>query len=112
MTDRVLQSTSIYDHFRGLIVSGRLGRGEKLPTVRQTARDLGVSPGTAARAYRQLEQDGLVVARTGAGTKVSDTASPLPAEIVELVRKLALKTTNTQVDPNDVITSFRAELNS
>lgn len=113
MTDRVpsvMQSPLIYDHFRGLIVSGRLGRGEKLPSVRQTARDLGVSPGTAARAYRQLEQDGLVVARTGAGTKVSEDASPLPSEIVGLIRQLAAKTTAAYIDPNDVINSFRAEL--
>ena len=114
MMDRlpgVLQSSSIYDHFQGLIVSGRLGQGEKLPTVRQTARDLGVSPGTAARAYRQLEQDGLVVTRTGAGTKVSDTASPLPADIVDLVRQLARKTADARIDASDVINSLRAELN-
>lgn len=115
MSDRlagVLQSTSIYDHYRGLIVSGRLGRGERLPTVRQTARDLGVSPGTTARAYKQLEQDGLVVTRTGAGTRVSDTASPLPAEIVELVRSLARTTAHIGVDPHDVMASLRAELDS
>ncbi len=113
MNDRdagVLQSTSIYDQYRGLIVSGRLGRGERLPTVRQTARDLGVSPGTTARAYKQLEQEGLVVTRTGAGTRVSDTASPLPAEIVDLVRALARATAHARVDPQDVISSLRAEL--
>ena len=59
----------IYRQLRGLIVSGQLGANERLPTVRQTASDLGVAPGTAAKAYKLLEQDGLVVTRTAAGTR-------------------------------------------
>nr|WP_194398819.1 MULTISPECIES: GntR family transcriptional regulator [Microbacterium] len=47
-------SSAIYEQSRGLIASGYLGNGERLPTVRQTAADLGVSPGTAARAFKQL----------------------------------------------------------
>lgn len=113
-TDRVDHpnpSAVIYDHFRGLIASGRLGIGERLPSVRQTAADLGVSAGTAARAYKQLERDGLVTSRTGAGTRVATGASPLPESLVVMIRKLADLTAREQVDPNDVVTSLRAELN-
>ncbi|MBY0689595.1 GntR family transcriptional regulator [Microbacterium marinilacus] len=78
----------IYRRFRGLIVTGRLGAGERLPTVRQTAADLAVAPGTAAKAYRMLEQDGLVVTRTAAGTRVAPSAAVLPASIVRRVRDL------------------------
>lgn len=91
---------------------GRLGRGERLPTVRQTARDLGVSPGTTGRAYKQREQDGLAVIRTGAGTRLSDNASPVLAEIADLARSLARTTAHIGVDPPDMMASLRAELAS
>jgi len=43
---------NIYHQLRGFIISGQLGADERLPTVRQTAADLGVAPGTAAKASR------------------------------------------------------------
>ncbi|MFJ5925813.1 GntR family transcriptional regulator [Kitasatospora sp. NPDC092948] len=54
-----------------LIVSGRLAEGERLPTVRQLAADLGLAPGTVARAYRELEAAELIRTRRGAGTRVA-----------------------------------------
>ena len=73
---------------RGLIVSGQLGANERLPTVRQTASDLGVAPGTAAKAYKMLEQDGLVVSRTAAGTRVAESAAVLPRSVIRRIREL------------------------
>lgn len=58
-------SEQIYQQLRGLILSGRIVAGERLPTVRQLARDLGVAPGTVARAYKQLELESSVQTRTG-----------------------------------------------
>lgn len=62
-TDEISPAQDIYRQLRGLRLSGQLGANERLPTVRQTAADLGVSPATAAKAYKLLEQDGLVVSR-------------------------------------------------
>ncbi|MEW1753661.1 GntR family transcriptional regulator [Streptomyces angustmyceticus] len=59
-----------------LITTGRLAEGERLPTVRQLATDLGLAPGTVARAYRELETAHLIRTRRGAGTRV---AAPPPA---------------------------------
>ncbi|MFG6279553.1 GntR family transcriptional regulator [Microbacterium sp. 5K110] len=81
-------SSAIYERLRGLIAGGYLGRGERLPTVRQTAADFGVAPGTAARAFKQLEKDGLVETRTGGGTRVAEGASPLPGPVVVRLRDL------------------------
>ncbi|CAM5657578.1 GntR family transcriptional regulator [Streptomyces aurantiogriseus] len=61
-----------------LILTGRLTEGERLPTVRQLAADLGLAPGTVARAYRELEAAELIRTRRGAGTRVA----ALPAEPV------------------------------
>lgn len=47
------------------VVSGTIETGERLPTVRQLAIDLGVHPGTVSRAYDELESLGILVKRPG-----------------------------------------------
>ena len=50
--------------------SGDLPAGTRLPTVRALAEQLGVAAGTAARAYKELEADGVVVTEGRRGTFV------------------------------------------
>lgn len=52
------------------IRSGGLDAGARLPTVRRLADDLGVAPGTVARAYRELEAGGFIETRGRAGSFV------------------------------------------
>ncbi|MFE6734441.1 GntR family transcriptional regulator [Microbacterium sp. NPDC057650] len=100
-------AVDIYRQLRALIVTGQLGADERLPTVRQTAADLGVAQGTAAKAYRMLEQDGLVVTRTAAGTRVSKSAGLLPTSVIRRIRDLADETAATGTDLEDVINVLR-----
>jgi GntR family transcriptional regulator len=81
-------SEQIAGQLRGQIMTGRLAPGERLPTVRQLARDLGVAAGTVAKAYRQLETEGLVHAKARAGTIVSASPRNLPAEVLTAARAL------------------------
>jgi len=60
----------IVDHVWVKVAEGVLDPGEKLPTVRQWAVDLGVHPNTVGRAYKELELLGVVVRRAGEGTFV------------------------------------------
>ncbi len=53
------------------VADGRLRPGEKLPTVRALAEDLGLAPNTVARAYRELEAAGVVDTRGRSGTFVA-----------------------------------------
>jgi molybdate-binding protein/DNA-binding transcriptional regulator YhcF (GntR family) len=62
--------TQIADRVKQLVATGRLPPGERLPTVRQLAESLAISPGTVLKAYRQLEQDGVIQSRRGGGTAV------------------------------------------
>ncbi|GGL37322.1 GntR family transcriptional regulator [Phycicoccus endophyticus] len=55
----------------GHIATGALGPGDRLPTIRALAGDLGVATGTVARAYRELESAGLVTTRRRTGTVVA-----------------------------------------
>lgn len=54
-----------------LITAGLLGPGDRLPPLRQLAGDLGVAVGTVGRAYRELEQEGLLTSSRGGGTRVA-----------------------------------------
>ncbi|PRY67267.1 DNA-binding transcriptional regulator YhcF (GntR family) [Glaciihabitans tibetensis] len=98
----------IAELFRGAIQSGQLGDGERLPTVRQTARDFGIAQATAAKAYKSLEQDGLVVTRTAAGTRVAAGASRAPKLVVEQARALADAAATSQVSLDDAVGILRA----
>lgn len=66
---------------RDLIATGALRAGDRLPALRQLAGDLGLAVGTVARAYAELEEEGLLVSRRGAGTRVAQTV-PAPREEV------------------------------
>ncbi|MBM7818901.1 GntR family transcriptional regulator [Cellulosimicrobium cellulans] len=69
-----------YEQIRSQVVAhvaaGRLRVGDRLPTIRALATDLGLAPGTVARAYRELEAAGIVTTRRRAGTVVADGVSP------------------------------------
>lgn len=52
------------------VAKGALVPGDRLPTVRGLAEELGIAPNTLARAYRELEADGLLEGRGRAGTFV------------------------------------------
>ena len=77
-------ATPPYEQIRAqissLIALGTLAPGTRLPTVRSLAADLGIAAGTVARAYRELEQSGLIETRRRNGTVVAGTpaAATLP----------------------------------
>lgn len=68
--------TPIYEQIksgiRGRIAGDVLKPGAALPSIRDLAADLLVNPNTVARAYRELEQEGVITTRQGKGCYVSD----------------------------------------
>ena len=66
-------TTPSRDHREGV----RLSPGDRLPPVRKLAEDLVINPNTVARAYRDLETEGLLETRQGSGVTVSRNGSPL-----------------------------------
>jgi GntR family transcriptional regulator len=67
----------IIDFIKRDIAMGRLEKDEKLPTVRQLAAQLAINPNTIAKAYRQLEQEGIIVTKPGSGAFVANLDSGL-----------------------------------
>ena len=87
------------DQIRELVAGGALSRGDRLPSVRAVAAELGVNPMAVSRAYAQLARDGLLENRHGEGTGwvVTDgTVDPADAmgrrleELVDAARRLGL----------------------
>jgi GntR family transcriptional regulator / MocR family aminotransferase len=64
------------DAIRAAIIDGRLRAGAPLPATRLLAGDLGVSRGVVVEAYQRLADEGLVSARSGAGTRVLGVSRP------------------------------------
>ena len=72
------------------VLLGFLRHGDRLPLIREVAETVAVNPNTVAKAYRQLEQEGLVTGRPGQGTFVNETpaAAISPATYTSLQRGL------------------------
>lgn len=62
------------DQVRFAVAAGRLAPGQRLPSVRALAAQARVNPNTVGRAWRELEREGVLVARRGQGMFVAETA--------------------------------------
>lgn len=77
--DRVPLYQQLYFEIRTRILQGELLPGAALPPTRQLAQELGVARVTVTEAYAQLEAEGFVVSRRGAGTFVAEDLPPAGA---------------------------------
>src|ERR1051325_8454016 len=79
-TDRRPIYRQVADEIKGLIARGSLSEGMALPPVRQLAADLGVNLNTIAAAYRELQDEGLIVVKHGSGALVASRTIPRPSD--------------------------------
>jgi DNA-binding transcriptional regulator YhcF (GntR family) len=103
-----------YEQVRAAIAaaarSGELTAGTRLPPVRHLAEELGLAANTVARAYRELEQAGLVQTRGRHGTFVTHRAAGVPAEAQQLAGQYAERTRTLGVPPAQALALVRAAL--
>ena len=71
-----------------LITSGVLPAGERLPTVRETAKSLGINPNTVQRAYNRLENEGFIYSVPAKGSYVSESSSAADAMLKKVADEL------------------------
>jgi GntR family transcriptional regulator len=72
---------------RALLGSGRWEAGDRLPSVRETAVRLRVNPLTVVKAYRHLQEEGLIETRPGAGVYAAKGPSSSRAVRKQAVRR-------------------------
>ncbi|MDG5787052.1 GntR family transcriptional regulator [Evansella sp. AB-P1] len=76
MTIQFDQNRPIYlqlmEYFYGKICRFELEAGDKLPSVRETAVEVGVNPNTVSRTYMEMEREKVVISKRGQGTFVTE----------------------------------------
>lgn len=88
------------------ITAGYLVDGERLPSVRGLAEELGLAAGTVAKAYQLLEEAGLVQTARGAGTRVIRPAS-VPTSVSDAARALAVAARDAGLSADQAATALR-----
>jgi GntR family transcriptional regulator len=78
-TSRVPIYRQLMDQIRQASARGRLRPGSRLPSVRVLSRELVVNPNTVARAYTELEREGVLNTRQGLGVFVAEPQAELSA---------------------------------
>lgn len=71
LTSRIPIYEQIYQKIVGLILNGSLSENDQLPSVRSLAKSTGVNPNTVAKAYQELERNGVIYSVPGRGSFVS-----------------------------------------
>jgi len=92
------------------VAAGRLRAGDRLPTIRALAGDLGVAAGTVARAYRELEVAGVVTARRRTGTVVADGRGATDDAVVRAAYALVHQARAAGLADADVLDVVRGAL--
>lgn len=103
------------DQIATMVRSGVLAPDTRLPAIRHLANDLGVAPNTVARAYRELEQDGLVASRGRNGTKVLAPAAETGArdgDLAEAAAQFALEAAHRGLDLDRALDAVRSAFGS
>jgi GntR family transcriptional regulator len=103
----------IIDQVKRDIALGRLAKDERLPTVRQLAQQLAINPNTIAKAYRQLEQEGIIVTKAGAGAFVANLDSALSRTVrrklvCDELERIVVTAFHMQIDKQTLADWFNA----
>jgi len=106
----------ITDQIRQLVASGKLKEGDQLPTVRQLATELRVNFNTVARAYRLLDEAGLISTQQGRGTYIWETPGEVTLQklrqhsLENLTKRYLVDAASQGVSPDEVTASIERYL--
>jgi GntR family transcriptional regulator len=108
----------IMEQIRKMVASGELQLGDQLPTVRQLATDLRINWNTVARAYKLLDEAGVISTQQGRGTYIwekptEEMTNQLRQQALEaLTRRFLSEASRLGCDPKDVTELFDRYMNS
>jgi DNA-binding transcriptional regulator YhcF (GntR family) len=101
----------IVDKVKLDIALGRLVKGKRLPTVRDLAEQLELAPNTTAKAFRQLEQERIIVTKGRLGAFVSNLKSRITKKMVrKRIERLAVDAYHMGLERGAVVKWLREEV--
>jgi DNA-binding transcriptional regulator YhcF (GntR family) len=100
-SDDLPVGTNLSWRLQVLINSGRLGRNERLPGVREFAAGAGVNVNTARSVYRRLEGEGLAISQQGLGTFVAPHVTIAPT-LEQFAAQVAAQALAQGIDPREL----------
>jgi GntR family transcriptional regulator len=112
---RVPPYEQIRSQIASMVASGVLADGARLPPIRQLADDLGLAGGTVARAYRELEDDGVILTRGRHGTFVQGSKTrPRPkraaSQLEQAAHAFAVRASQLGFDAKESLVAAEAAL--
>jgi len=107
----------VVNEVKSAIARGAIMPGEVIPSVRQMAADTLLNPNTVAKAYRELEREGIVYTRRGLGIFVAERAGPLTRtdrreELNDRIRKLIAEARRAGMTTQEIRSLVEAALRS
>ena len=100
----------VRDGLAAAVRNGELAAGDRLPTVRRLAADLGLASNTVARAYRELEESGVVETRGRNGTFVAAHGSDQAMEAALATAAYARRLRELGISADEAVTLIRRAL--
>lgn len=82
LTSRTPIYEQIYFKIIELVIKGSLKENDQIPSVRNLAKDTGVNPNTVAKAYQELERNGIIYSLTGRGSFIAKIDNSLIKEFI------------------------------
>lgn len=103
------------DQVRQAVASGVLRAGDRLPSVRDLAAELAVNPNTIAKAYQELEREGVIETPRGKGSFIADrdhiaSADERLRQFAEAADKLVADAYRLRIGSDQAVTVFRERI--
>jgi GntR family transcriptional regulator len=108
----------IEDSISSMIAAGQLKPGEQLPTIRELAADIRVNLNTVARAYFELDKEGVITTQRGKGTFVSGVPDQKMLKkkreklLYSIVEAALMEASNLGYSKEEIKQAFQSELKS
>ena len=88
----------VMDQLKEQIMTGQMATGEKLPSVRELSKSITVNPNTVQKAYRLLEDEGIISTVPGAKSILDISPEKLASIKIELLQSTALSAVKSMIE--------------
>ena len=106
----------LMEQIKHAVEVGAVRPGEQLPTIRSVAEELAMNPNTVARAYRELEGEGIISVRHGSGAYIEEAAAPAKRDAIrqtgEILRQAIEKSKILGLSETEVRRVFENEISA